>query len=202
MSYQDPYQQPGPQPTDPYSGAGAPQGNSEPYNQYGAPGTPPNPQQPYGQAGYQQQQSYGQQQAPYGQPQSPYGNPNPQTTALGMSPNVTAALSYVVGIIMGPVVFFLEKQNRFVRFHAVQSFILSAILLVVGYISNAIILGGGILAVPFGCVLALVSIACFVGWLVSIINAGQGKLFKLPVIGNYAEKFVNQNPGDASKLNF
>jgi uncharacterized membrane protein len=202
MSYQDPYQQPdqGPQPTDPYSGT--PQGNSEPYNQYGAPGTPPNPQQPYGQAGYQQQQSYGQQQAPYGQPQSPYGNPNPQTTALGMSPNVTAALSYVVGIIMGPVVFFLEKQNRFVRFHAVQSFILSAIFLVVGYISDAISLGSGILALPFSCILGLVSIAGFVGWLVSIINAGQGKYFKLPVIGDYAEKFVNQNSGDASKLNF
>lgn len=202
MSYQDPYQQPGqgPQPTDPYNGA--PQGNSEPYNQYGAPGTPPNPQQPYGQAGYQQQQSYGQQQAPYGQPQSPYGNPNPQTTALGMSPNVTAAISYIVGIIMGPVVFFLEKQNRFVRFHAVQSFILSAVALVVGYISDALSNSGSFLALPFTCLLGLISLAAFVGWIVCIINAGQGKYFKLPVIGDYAEKFVNQNSGDASKLNF
>ncbi|BCL82324.1 DUF4870 domain-containing protein [Ktedonobacteria bacterium brp13] len=196
MSYQDPYQQPGPQPTDPYNGA--PQGNSEPYNQYGAPGTPPNPQQPYGQAGYQQQQSYGQQQAPYGQPQSPYGNPNPQTTALGMSPNVTAALSYVVGIIMGPVVFFLEKQNRFVRFHAVQSFILCTLTLVLWGVSNAL----GQFSLAFYCLSGLVVIAGFVGWLVSIINAGQGKFFKLPVIGDYAEKFVNQNPGDASKLTF
>jgi uncharacterized membrane protein len=42
---------------------------------------------------------------------------------MGMQPNVAAGWSYVFGWISGLIFFFLEKQNRFVRFHAMQSII-------------------------------------------------------------------------------
>lgn len=188
MSYQDPYQQPGPQPTDPYSGGQ--QENSGGYNPYGQ----------QGQQGYQQQ-NYGQ--PPYGQPQSPYGNANGGAqTSLGMSQNVAAAVSYIFGTVVGAVFFFIEKQNRFVRFHAVQSFILCTSLIVINIIFNILSSAGGILALSFGCLSGIVGIAAFVAWLICIINAAQNKYFKLPVIGDYAEKFVDKNPAGTPGIRF
>jgi uncharacterized membrane protein len=47
--------------------------------------------------------------------------------------------------------------------------------------------------IPFaGLILSpLVGIAGFVLWLICMINAFQGKYFKLPVIGDYAERWAN-----------
>ena len=42
------------------------------------------------------------------------------------------------------------------------------------------------------CINGLLGLVAFVGWLVLLINAFQGKYFKLPVIGDYAEKYSNQ----------
>src|SRR5690349_21294314 len=111
MSNQDPYQQPpqnpysGPQPTDPYSG-----GQSE-YQQQGY-------SQP-GQPGGYQQQSYNV--PPYTNANT-FNNPNNPNTALNMPQNTAAGLSYI--LFAGLIVFLVEKQNRFVRFHAMQGFIL------------------------------------------------------------------------------
>jgi Predicted membrane protein len=201
MSYQDPNQQPGPQPTDPYSGAQ--QENSGGYNPYGQQGQQGYQQQNYGQPPYGQQGQQGYQQPPYGQPQSPYGNTNGGAqTSLGMSQNVAAAVSYIFGIVVGPIFFFIEKQNRFVRFHAVQSFILSAVLIIVSIISQTISNTGSFLALPIVCLAGLVGIAGFVAWIVCIINAAQNKYFKLPVIGDYAEKFVDKNPAGTPGIRF
>jgi uncharacterized membrane protein len=217
MSYQDPYQQPPqnpyagpqPQPTDPYSGA---QGGYQQQN-YGQPEQPGGyQQQGYGQpgqpGGYQQQgysqpgQPGGYQQQSYNVP--PYANanafsdPNNPNTALNMPQNTAAGLSYI--LFAGLIVFLIEKQNRLVRFHAMQGLILFAILAVFSIIdqtiSNSLYYSYSSLSTLMGCVFGLVGlaigIALFVGWLIGMINAFQGKYFKLPVIGDYAEKFANQ----------
>jgi uncharacterized membrane protein len=192
MSYQDPNQQSQypnqgqyggytgyTPPTDPYSGQAGQTGyGSQPgYGQ----------QQQYGQPQYGQQQQYGQPQ--YGQPQ--YGTPSPAGTSTGLSQNVAAGLSYILGIIPligwipGLIFFLLEKQNRFVRFHAMQ-----AILFFGGIAILSIIIG----LLPFGLshLNFLVGLISFVGWIVLMIMGFQGKYFKLPIIGDYAEKFANQ----------
>jgi uncharacterized membrane protein len=207
MSYQDPNQQypnsgqygggynpaPGgqPQPTDPYSGQ---QGGYAPYGQ-------PPQQPPYQQGGYQQpgqggyQQQYGQ--PPYGAQQGAYGNqgqyggPNLGPTSMNLDPKLGGALSYITWIA-GLVFVLAEKQNRFVRFHAIQSLILwlspTALYIVAGIVGHVVAPLGAVI----GCLAGLLWLAAFVGAIVAGIKAYQGELYKLPVIGDYAEKYANQ----------
>jgi uncharacterized membrane protein len=182
---------PQPQSTDPYSG----QQYGQPGQQYGQTGYGQQ-QDPYGQQGYQQpygqqgyQQPYGQQgyQQPYGQQQSPYGAPGVTGSTMGMDPNIAAGLSYIAGWVTGLIFFLLEKQNRFVRFNAMQSIMLSgAYIVLLIFIS---ILSG---VLPFLWFLSsLVTLGMFVIWIVLLVMAFQGKYFKLPVIGDYAERYAN-----------
>src|SRR5205807_4693999 len=180
-------QQPPPQPTDPYSGQQPGYGQ-----QYG--GQQPGGQQQYGgqQPGGQQYGDYqqgGYQQGPYGVPpgtQSPLG-----PTSMGMSPNVEAGLSYLFGWITGLIFFLVEKQNRFVRFHAMQSILffggLTVISIILGFIGG--FAGIGLLT---GLLTWLVDVVGFVGWIVLLINGFQGKYFKLPIVVDYAEKYAIQ----------
>jgi uncharacterized membrane protein len=102
-------------------------------------------------------------------------------TSLGLDENLEAALSYVLGWITGLIFFLLEKDDKFVRFHALQSLITFLVLHVV-----AIFFG----IIPFiGWVFdSLVSIAGIIVWIVCIIKAYQGEKFKLPIVGDIAEK--------------
>lgn len=198
-------QQPQQPPTDPYSQQGS-YGQSG-YDQQAQQPQQPYGQSPYGQPGQQGQQPYGQ--SPYGQPgqqqqyggfQQPYGAAavggnsaqfGPST--MSMDPKTAAGLSYLGIWVTGLIFFLLEKQNRFVRFHAMQSIlffggisVLSIILSIAGDFSP------GILSLGLGCVSALIGLGAFVGWIVLMINAFQGKYFKLPIVGDYAERYANQ----------
>src|SRR6266498_3384501 len=185
-----------PQPTDPYSGPQAGQqagygqqggyGQQQSGQQYG--GYQP-PQGGYQQPGYQPPQG-GYQQGPYGAPpsgaQSPLG-----PSSMGMQPNVAAGLSYVLGWVTGLIFFLIEKQNRFVRFHAMQSILffggIQVIVLILSVIGNIGFLG----LLTFFASSAL-ELIVLVGSIVLMINGFQGTHFKLPIVGDYAEKYANQ----------
>ncbi|MEO8970529.1 MAG: hypothetical protein ABI406_02890 [Ktedonobacteraceae bacterium] len=184
-------QQP-PQPTDPYSQQG-PYGQPAGQPDYGQQG---GYQQPgYGQPGYQQQQGSQQPgQQPYGTP--PMGGASALgASTMGMDPKTAAGLSYLGVWITGIIFFVLEKQNRFVRFHAMQSILffggLSALSIILDIARS---FSPDLLALGLGCVSALIGLAVFIGWIVLMINAFQGKYFKLPIVGDYAERYANQNP--------
>ena len=173
------YNPPPPQPTDPYSGQ---QGGYQQPGQQGGyqQGAPYSGQQQYGQGGYQQ---------PYaGAGASQYG---PST--MQMDPKTAAGLSYVLGWITGIIFFLMEKQNRFVRFHAMQSILFFGGLSVLSIVLQ-VVTGLNIPFISFlsFCVNGLLGIVGLVGWIVLLINGFQGKYFKLPVIGDYAEKYANQ----------
>jgi uncharacterized membrane protein len=174
-----------PQPTDPYS---APQSGYEQQSGYGQ-----QQQQSGQQYGGYQQPAGGYQQGPYGTPpsgtQSPLG-----PTSMGMQPNVEAGLSYVFGWITGLIFFLVEKQNRFVRFHAMQSILFFGGITVIDIVLN-IIGNFGFLGVLTFLLSSAVGLIGFVGWIVLLINGFQGKYFKLPIIGDYAEKYANQGVG-------
>jgi uncharacterized membrane protein len=112
---------------------------------------------------------------------------------MGMSPNVEAGLSYVLTWVTGLIFFFMEKQNRFVRFHAMQSILFFGGLTVINIILSVI---GGFGVPGIGLLVALISwavgIVGLVGYIVLLINGFQGKYFKLPIVGDYAEKYANQ----------
>ncbi len=174
-------------------------------SQYGSP-TPPPPandpysaqqqggyqQPPYQQPPYQQPPVYGQQQ--YGGYQQPYGAASGANgpTSMGMQANTAAGLSYIAGWITGLIFYFGEKQNRFVRFNAMQSILLYAAVTVI-YIILGVVGGALLFSGLYGIVIllnSLVGIGAFVLWIILMINAFQGKYLKLPIIGDYAEKFA------------
>ena len=196
-------QTPPPPANDPYS---APQGGyQQGYQQGNQQGAYQQPQ--YQQPQYQQPQSqqqpppYGQQQQ-YGGYQQPYGASMGGAaaalgpTSMGMQANVAAGLSYVLGWITGLIFFFGEKQNRFVRFNAMQSILLYVALTVI-YIILYVLAAAlafsylGFLIILVGLLIWLVGLGALILWILLMINAFQGKYFKLPIIGDYAERYAN-----------
>src|SRR6516225_8263777 len=154
---------------------------------------PNQPVQPDGyQGGYQQQPNY---QQPYGTPFTATSNAN-GPTSMGMDANVAAGLSYLFSIVGGLIFYFGEKQNRFVRFHAMQSILFNAfwIVLFIVLFSVQSILYASVILIPLGfvftCLTILLPLALLVVWIVLMVYAFQGKYFKLPVIGDYAEKYA------------
>ena len=129
-------------------------------------------------------------------------------SALGLDGNVAAALGYPIGII-AIISLIIEKENRFVRFHALQS-----VLLIVGWIILVIVLSivsvvlgillgaaasaagsaGGIVSLIFTLISLLVWLVIpllFLGALIlAAVKAYGGSYFKIPIIGNMAEKFA------------
>src|SRR3989338_4132014 len=91
-----------------------------------------------------------------------------------------AALAYLLGFITGIIFLLIEKDNKFVRFHAMQSTILFIALFIVNVILTITFIG--LLLVP------IVGLIGLVLWLVLMYMAFTGKKFKLPVIGDIAEK--------------
>jgi len=103
----------------------------------------------------------------------------------GLADNVAGALAYVT-IIPAIVFLVLEPFNkkRFVRFHAFQSifFFVAWIVIDIGLSFLGHIPFLGMLLWP------LVGLAMFVIWLILMLKAYQGQMFKLPVIGDIAEQ--------------
>ena len=147
------------------------------------------------------QESYG---APQAAPVPPQGK-----SGTGLDANVAGALSYIW--IIGLIFFFLEKENRFIRFHAMQSIlfgimwsVLMVVLVLIGIIFSFISIAvaataGNTLGSLFGVlvwfvwlIVWLVPLGLFVGLILTAIKAYQGQIFKLPIIGNMAEKIVNK----------
>ena len=121
--------------------------------------------------------------------------PNYSTsTSTGIEPNVAAALSYILGLITGAIFLVLEKDNRYVRFHAAQSIAVSVIVII---LSIGISMVSSVLVfIPvLGWLLVLLltmglSIGTFILWVVLMVKAYQGEEWELPVAGGFARKMV------------
>lgn len=103
--------------------------------------------------------------------------------SIGLAENIAGLLCYVLGWISGLVFLLLEQENKFVRFHAIQSIIVFVIIMIIGLILSSIPFVGTILA-------WIVSMVGIVFWIVLMIKAYQGNKYKLPWAGNLAEKWA------------
>ena len=122
-------------------------------------------------------------------------------SSTGLDENIAALLSYVFGWLSGLIFFLIEKESRLVRFHAMQSLlfnVLFAVIAIVLWIALFVVfLVASQISGALTTLLSLVSIlvwgvlfiAILVGWVMCLVKAFQGQYFKLPVIGNLAEKF-------------
>lgn len=106
-------------------------------------------------------------------------------TSTGLEENVAGLLCYVLGWISGIIFLLIETENKFVRFHAMQSIIVFGVLSIVGFILSWIPyvrwFSGG-----------LVGALAFIFWVVLMYKAYQGERYKLPWAGDQAEKFTGE----------
>jgi uncharacterized membrane protein len=103
-----------------------------------------------------------------------------EKTSIGLEANLAAALSYLLGFISGVVFLVIEKENRFVRFHALQSVLAFGGITLIWMLLNAIPLLGFVLGV------LVIIPASAVLWLLLMFKAYQGEDFKLPIVGPIA----------------
>lgn len=106
-------------------------------------------------------------------------------TSLGLAENIESLLCYVLGFVTGIVFLILEKENKTVKFHALQSTITFLALFVVGWILGRIPILGWLLN-------TLISLLELVLWIVLMVKAYKGEMFKLPVVGDIAEQQTNK----------
>lgn len=126
--------------------------------------------------------------------------PQQQTTGSGLSPNAASGLSYILGFITGIVFMVIEPRNERVRFHAMQSILLSAAVFVVDIVLQIVfaILGslpgvGLVFLVLGGIVFLVYGLGVFVLWLVVMLKAFTGSDFRVPKIAEYADKYSRPN---------
>ena len=111
--------------------------------------------------------------------------PEPQATSgrssLGLDENVAGALAYFLGIVTGLIFFLVEKESRFVKFHAMQSILVWLVIVGVSIVIGLIPIIGWLFDF-------LLIFASFFLWLFLMYKAYKGEWFKLPVIGDIAEQ--------------
>ena len=122
-------------------------------------------------------------------------------SAIGLDSNVAAALGYIIGIL-GLINFIIDKENRFVRFHGIQSILYSVGISVAFTVIWIVLLVLAVVLAMISDVLGVLMwilnvlfflaffLAMFGGLIYAAYKAYQGQMFKLPIIGNLAEKIV------------
>lgn len=126
---------------------------------------------------------------------TPGNEVTPVDSSTGLESNVAGALSYVLGFITGIVFLVLEKNDRFVRFHAAQSIVVSVVL--VGLSLALSILSAVLGFIPFlGWVLALLlsvglGLLSFVLWVMLMYKAFTGQEWEVPIAGQFARKMID-----------
>ena len=106
-----------------------------------------------------------------------------EKSSTGLDANVAGLLCYVLGWVSGLVFILIERESKFVRFHALQSIYVFGILNIAGIILSWIPFAGWFLS-------SVIWILWFVLWILLMIKAYQGTRYKLPWSGDLAEKRV------------
>lgn len=114
------------------------------------------------------------------------------TTSMGIQPNIAGALAYFLTVLTGIIFYIIEKENKFVRFHAMQAILVGAAGIALGIAIS--ILSIVLAFIPFiGWIIIMVlnfglMLGGLVLWIFLMFKAFKGEKFKLPVIGDLAEK--------------
>lgn len=114
----------------------------------------------------------------------------------GLEPNVAALLAYLFLGIGGLIIYLIEKENKFVRFAAMQSIVLGVTVLAVNFLYSIILvpiffsgLGIGLL---FSMLSWLIWLGFIVVWVMLMVKAYQNQEWELPVVGKIARNAVNK----------
>ncbi len=117
-----------------------------------------------------------------------------EKSAIGVDGNIAALIGYIIGIV-AIVLIFIEKDNKFVRFHALQSTFFHVGFIVVYFVFAILITMlaqiSSIFAF-FGLLLLPLWLVWFGGMIYGAVKAYQGTMFKFPIVGNIAESMNNK----------
>jgi len=142
--------------------------------------------------------------SPYAEPAPASGAPGGKTSFMNLDSNLGAMLCYILnfvcclGLVLSIIFAITEKENRFVKFHAVQSLFLTGLQIVVGIIV-------GLLGLVLSLVLHMIDMellawililglrfllfgAFVVLWIIAGLKAYGGQWYKLPIVGDFAWK--------------
>lgn len=103
--------------------------------------------------------------------------------------NIVAALSYLLFFVTGIVILLVEKDDRYIRFHAMQSAMMFGGLFIANFVISLLLSPIELLS---NLINTLVWIVMIILWLTSMIKAYQGRVFKWPIVGDLAEKQVGR----------
>lgn len=125
-----------------------------------------------------------------------------KTSELGLEENVEGALCYLLGFVTGIILYVLEEDNEFVRFHAVQSTIVFGGIFIASFILGTVVSGmagsmflvssmaAGALAGFLSIISTLIWLLGVILWLLLMFKAYKGERYKLPIAGDLAENFL------------
>ena len=117
-------------------------------------------------------------------------------TTLGIGERVEGALCYLLGFVTGIIFLIIEKDNKFIRFHALQSIaIFLPLYIVVSEIRDIISITMVFQMNIFGMLIYMVILSVMwtliaILWLLLMYKASKGERYKLPIIGRIAEKYA------------
>lgn len=127
-------------------------------------------------------------------------------SALGLDANIVAGLCYVanfvcyLGVVLSIIVLVTDKSNKLARFHAAQSLLLIpfgivlGIVYVIGFGVSAAIdsaLGFPLFMILVWLIMMVVGLGLLVMMIIAAVKGFQGQIYKLPIIGGFADNFSN-----------
>lgn len=114
--------------------------------------------------------------------------------STGIDPKLAGLLCYLFAPLAGIIFYLMEKEDKFIRFHALQSIALAVAGIVISIGLTIIIAVLSAVSGGLGCILSLIWPIFGILWIVVVIlamvKAYQGEMYKLPVLGDMVEKYV------------
>ncbi len=128
-------------------------------------------------------------------PRDPQPSP-PPAAGTGLEPNVAGALSYILGALTGILFLVIDGQRPFVRFHAMQSIVLTVAMVVLWIVLGVASMVLAVIPIIGWLIGILASLALSLGalilWIYLMYRAWSGDEWEVPVVGQYARQFGGQ----------
>lgn len=105
-----------------------------------------------------------------------------EITSTGLERNVAATLAYSVGLVTGILFLIIEKDDKFVRFHAMQSIVTNLIAIIVNWLLIFSIIG--IVLVPLWLLFAIIV------WVTLMYKAYKDEEYELPYVGKFVKEKI------------
>ena len=121
---------------------------------------------------------------------------DPAAAGTGLEPNVAGALSYILGALTGILFLVIDGKRPFVRFHAMQSIVLTVAMVVLWIVLGVLGMVLGVVPIIGWLIGILLSLGLSLGglilWLYLMYRAWSGDEWEVPLVGKWARQVGGQ----------